>query len=82
MKDLILRPLSRPRRTPKFRLFRWQIDRRLLQLDEPVEHGLLIVRPDQHVAWRGSELPQDCRLLVRYWWAGVRNRRLMKSVEH
>jgi len=40
------------------------IDRRLLQLDEPVEHGLLIVRPDQHVAWRGSELPQDCRLLV------------------
>lgn len=24
------------------------------------ERGLLLVRPDQHVAWRGDELPADC----------------------
>lgn len=40
------------------------IARRLLDNDGPVEHCLFIVRPDQHVAWRGSELPQDCRSLL------------------
>ncbi|RIV89443.1 monooxygenase [Aurantiacibacter xanthus] len=29
------------------------------------EHGLLIVRPDQHVAWRGNALPDDVEALVK-----------------
>lgn len=28
------------------------------------ERNLILVRPDQHVAWRGDELPGDCRGLL------------------
>jgi len=28
---------------------------------ELLEPRLLLVRPDQHVAWRGNEAPADCR---------------------
>lgn len=28
------------------------------------EKGLVLIRPDQHIAWRGDELPADCKLLV------------------
>lgn len=34
-------------------------------LPEAYRHGLLISRPDQHVAWRGDALPADCGPLVR-----------------
>jgi hypothetical protein len=27
-------------------------------------HKLVLVRPDQHVAWRGDALPDDVNLLV------------------
>ncbi|APL95070.1 FAD-monooxygenase [Sphingomonas sp. BHC-A] len=30
-----------------------------------MERPLLLVRPDQHVAWRGTELPADCLALLR-----------------
>ncbi|HEX9837390.1 MAG TPA: FAD-dependent monooxygenase [Alphaproteobacteria bacterium] len=28
------------------------------------ERGLALVRPDQHVAWRGDRLPEDCAALI------------------
>ncbi|WP_327751860.1 FAD-dependent monooxygenase [Sphingobium sp. SJ10-10] len=28
------------------------------------EHKLALIRPDQHVAWRGDALPEDCRWLL------------------
>lgn len=34
------------------------------------EHALILCRADQHVAWRGHELPPDCRELVR-WLTGA-----------
>ena len=33
-------------------------------IPDPFEHKLLLSRPDQHVAWRGDELPADPRSLV------------------
>jgi 2-polyprenyl-6-methoxyphenol hydroxylase-like FAD-dependent oxidoreductase len=33
-------------------------------MDEPYRHKLLLSRPDQHVAWRGDELPGDVTALV------------------
>jgi hypothetical protein len=27
-------------------------------------HKLMLSRPDQHVAWRGDRLPQDCLALI------------------
>jgi 2-polyprenyl-6-methoxyphenol hydroxylase-like FAD-dependent oxidoreductase len=29
------------------------------------ERDLALIRPDQHVAWRGNELPEDCSALIR-----------------
>src|SRR5690606_9881638 len=29
------------------------------------KHGLIVCRSDQHVAWRGNALPNDCDALVR-----------------
>ncbi|MFD2136771.1 hypothetical protein ACFSLT_19555 [Novosphingobium resinovorum] len=42
----------------------------VLRLDRPdlraiYERGLILVRPDQHVAWRGDALPDDCAGLLR-----------------
>ncbi|MNF02339.1 hypothetical protein D3C80_2014720 [compost metagenome] len=42
---------------------------RVLSLHEPhlaqlYERRLLLVRPDQHVCWRGDRLPDDCYLLL------------------
>ena len=31
---------------------------------ELYERALVLIRPDQHVAWRGNELPADCAALV------------------
>jgi len=28
------------------------------------EHGLVLVRPDQHICWRGDELPVDLTDLI------------------
>lgn len=41
----------------------------VLRLDRPdlrpiYEHNLILVRPDQHVAWRGDVLPDDCGQLL------------------
>lgn len=41
----------------------------LLRLDRPdlrsiYERNLILVRPDQHVAWRGDSPPDDCRKLL------------------
>lgn len=41
----------------------------ILKLGQPelakiYERNLLLVRPDQHVAWRGDELPADCAALL------------------
>lgn len=41
-----------------------------LQLARPdlrtiYERNLILVRPDQHVAWRGDRLPDDCKALLR-----------------
>jgi 2-polyprenyl-6-methoxyphenol hydroxylase-like FAD-dependent oxidoreductase len=41
----------------------------LLDTDMPVArglygHGLVLSRPDQHVAWRGDALPSDCLALI------------------
>jgi 2-polyprenyl-6-methoxyphenol hydroxylase-like FAD-dependent oxidoreductase len=33
-------------------------------MNEPYRHRLLLSRPDQHVAWRGDELPGDVTALV------------------
>ncbi|MGI4881381.1 MAG: FAD-dependent oxidoreductase [Janthinobacterium lividum] len=34
------------------------------KLPEPYSHPLLINRPDNHVAWRGNHLPDDCASLI------------------
>jgi hypothetical protein len=41
----------------------------VLSLDEPqivalYEKPFVLVRPDQHVAWRGAAVPADCGRLV------------------
>jgi hypothetical protein len=28
------------------------------------EHSLVLVRPDQHIAWRGDAVPADCEILI------------------
>ena len=42
---------------------------KVLRIDHPevsalYERRLTLIRPDQHVAWRGDALPDDCRRLV------------------
>jgi hypothetical protein len=34
------------------------------QFSERYQARLALVRPDQHVAWRGNQLPQDCLDLI------------------
>ena len=29
------------------------------------ERDLVLVRPDQHIAWRGNDIPSDCAALLR-----------------
>jgi aromatic ring hydroxylase-like protein len=46
-----------------------QIPLRTLKVDMPegrelYECDLALIRPDQHVAWRGSTLPDDCNALL------------------
>jgi hypothetical protein len=41
----------------------------LVRIDLPegrdlYQGSLALVRPDQHVAWRGDSLPEDCNALV------------------
>jgi 2-polyprenyl-6-methoxyphenol hydroxylase-like FAD-dependent oxidoreductase len=40
------------------------LDVPLHELPSPYRHRLLLSRPDQHVAWRGDELPSDVTILV------------------
>ena len=85
MKDLILRALeqSRDARTNSV-CFGWQSIRRLIQLDGPVRHGLLIVRPTSTGGLgAAANFPRTASLLVSLLvGGGVPNRRLMKLVEH
>ena len=42
----------------------------VLRLGQPAligiyERNMILVRPDQHVAWRGDQLPADCDALLQ-----------------
>jgi 2-polyprenyl-6-methoxyphenol hydroxylase-like FAD-dependent oxidoreductase len=40
------------------------LDIRLAELPAGYRHGLLLSRPDRHVAWRGDQVPEDANRLV------------------